>query len=394
MRRVSNSSRGFTLVELMISAVVGMILVVAAARLYSVGLRVSWQTSEKAELQQDFRSASNLLQRDISMAGAGALGQQGLSTSAVAFPSGGPPSAVYPCTALVTCNYINGAAVGYPKTAGVPYMYSIIPGPSLGITVSAAAGPTDIISVVAADINLPMNCYTGTLNAAATIVTFQEAAPASLPTTCVLPTGTVAPPNLNDAVVGLQIGDMILFGTNAIGVVTGLPSPCAPTGANVACFTVPFNLGDPGNINQPATASGSLKQYAGGATPSAVRLLMVTYYLAIPPTTGIPTLMRIQNGQPPAPVAENVIYLKFTYDVINGGVVTANQATLPAGTTPAMITKVNIAHMSMRSQSRDNTSRSLLSRNGGFEGLDLQTSIAARNLTSQQEYPICTVGPC
>jgi hypothetical protein len=59
-----------------------------------------------------------------------------------------------------------------------------------------------------------------------------------------------------------------------------------------------------------------------------------------------------------------------------------------------MITKVNIAHMSMRSQSRDNTSRSLLSRNGGFEGLDLQTSIAARNLTSQQEYPICTVGPC
>jgi hypothetical protein len=44
-----------------------------------------------------------------------------------------------------------------------------------------------------------------------------------------------------------------------------------------------------------------------------------------------------------------------------------------------MITKVNIVHMSMRSQ--QNTYN-------GYQGLDLQTSIAARNLTSQQEYPI------
>jgi hypothetical protein len=78
-------------------------------------------------------------------------------------------------------------------------------------------------------------------------------------------------------------------------------------------------------------------------------------------------------------VAENVVDLKFTYDVNNNGTVNANQSSLPLGTSPAMITQVNIAHMTMRSQ---------LPGTIGYQGLDLQTSISARNLTSQQEYPI------
>jgi hypothetical protein len=89
--------------------------------------------------------------------------------------------------------------------------------------------------------------------------------------------------------------------------------------------------------------------------------------------------MRIQNGKTPSPVAENVVYLKFTYDVNNNGTVYANQSTLPAGTTPSLITQVNVAHMTMRSQ---------LPGTSGYQGLDLQTSMSARNLSSQQEYPI------
>jgi hypothetical protein len=113
---------------------------------------------------------------------------------------------------------------------------------------------------------------------------------------------------------------------------------------------------------------------------SAVRLLLITYYLDISTDgTNTPRLMRIQNGRTPAPVAENVVNLQFTYDVMNNGTVNANQTTLPAGTTPAMITQVNIAHMTMRSQ---------VPGNSGYQGLDLNTSISARNLTSQQEYPI------
>jgi hypothetical protein len=174
---------------------------------------------------------------------------------------------------------------------------------------------------------------------------------------------------------------MIMFGTAAVGIVTSNVAACAPTGTNSACYTVTFAATDPGHINQPGNpVSGNLKQFAGAATPSAVRLTAVTYYLDIAPSDGVtPRLMRLQSGKPPAPVAENVMYLKFSFDVYNGGVVSANQATLPAGTNPGMITKVNIVHMSMRSQANTN---------GGYQGLDLQTSIAARNLTSQQEYPI------
>jgi type II secretory pathway pseudopilin PulG len=379
MRHASNSNRGFSLLELLISATIGMVLVAAATQVYSRGLKAAWVTSQKAELQQDFRSASNLLQRDISMAGAGSLGQQGIATSAVGLPVSGTRP-VYPCTGLTTCNYIAGAPVAYPLAGGVPYIYSIVPGPNFGITINAAQGPTDIITVNYADAGLPLNCYVGSMNAAGTLVTFQL--PTPLPTTCVLPPGLVAPQPLNAAVVGLQAGDMIMFGTKAVGVVTGAVATCAPNppGTYSACYTVPFAATDPGHVNQPAAVSGSLFQFAGAATPSAVRLLSITYYLDLSPADGVtPRLMRLQSGQAPAPVAENVVYLKFTYDVYNGGVVQANQATLPAGTTPSMITKVNIAHMSMRSQ--QNTYN-------GYQGLDLQTSISARNLTSQQEYPI------
>ncbi|MFY9742885.1 MAG: prepilin-type N-terminal cleavage/methylation domain-containing protein [Candidatus Sulfotelmatobacter sp.] len=400
MRRTSNSSRGFTFIEMMISAAIGLAMVAAAAQLYSKALTVNLVTSQRAQLQQDFRAAANLLQRDISMAGAGALGQQGLSTSAVGLPASTGTLPVYPCTALTTCDYVNSLPVTYPVNptgSTIPYLYSIIPGYDLGITVNAAQGPTDIITVVSADPTISLNCYSGTMNSAGTAVTFQL--PTTLPSTCVLPTSVVTPAPLNAAApVGLQIGDMVLFGSNAVGVVTGTVTTCAPSSvAYSACYLVPFaGPGeDPGHVNQPAATSGSLGQYKSAATPSAVRLQMVTYYLAIPPSTGLPTLMRIQNGQVPAPVAENVVYLKFSYDVNNGGTIETNQTSLPTGTTPAMITKVNILHMSMRSQGRDGWSKSALAQYGGYEGFDLQTSIAARNLTSQQEYPMsCSTPPC
>jgi prepilin-type N-terminal cleavage/methylation domain-containing protein len=393
MRRTSNSNRGFTLIEMMISMAIGMVLVVAAAKLYTQALKATLVTSRKAELQQDFRAASNLLQRDISMAGAGALGQQGMATNAIGLPVSGTHP-VYPCSGLTTCNYVNGAPVAYPTSSGVPYVYSIIPGSSLGITVNAAQGPTDIITVVAADATLALNCYTASIDPTGVNVTFQL--PNPVPGTCVLPTGILTPQALNAAVIGLQAGDMILFGNHAVGVVTSAVSTCAPTGTNTACFLVSFAASDPGHINQPAAANGSLSQFVASTHPasspiavSAVRLITVTYYLDISPSDGVtPRLMRIQSGKTPAPVAENVVYLKFSYDINNGGVIVANQATLPVNTTPSMITKVNIVHMTMRSQAKDTTSRSALSQYGGYEGIDLQTSIAARNMTSQQEYPI------
>ena len=392
MQHAPNSSHGFTLMELMVAATVGLVLIGGAVSLFTQGMKASFATSEKSEMQQDFRAAANLLQRDISMAGAGALGQQGLGGNAVGLPTGGAAiKSIYPCTSVSngdTCNYINGTSVAYPNSlSGTQNLYSIIPGPSLGITVNGNV--TDIITVAYADGGLALNCYVPSINAAATIVTFQL--PTPLPSTCILPTNVATPQSLvysstnapGDSSAGLQVGDMILFGTNtAVGVVSGLATVCAPTSAAYsACYSVPFAAGDPGHINQPTIATGSLVGLPTApalTNPSPVRLLTVTYYLAIPPSTGLPTLMRLQSGRPPAPVAENVVDLKFTFDVTSNGITYPSQITLPAGTTPAQITQVNIAHMTMRSQ---------LPGISGYQGLDLQTSISARNLTFGTEYP-------
>jgi prepilin-type N-terminal cleavage/methylation domain-containing protein len=380
MRRALFTTRGFTLLELMVSMAIGLIVLGAGLQIYSSVMRATFVSSERSEMQQDFRAAANLLQRDISMAGSGALGQQGLAANSVGLASGtGSTVPVYPCS-LSTCNYIGGAPVAYPGAPAAPLIYSITPGYDLGITVNATEGPTDIITISYADANLALSCYTVDV-VSSTVVTFEL--PTPLPATCVPPyTPGWTPPALNAAGVGLQAGDLILFSTTAAGVVTAVTTTAVTSSAYSAAYQVTFNTGDPGHVNQPAIAAGTLKQLATGisATISAVRLLQITYYLDISPIDGVtPRLMRIQSGRLPSPVAEGVSCLKFSYDVDNNGVITTNQTSMPATVTPNMITKVNILHMSLRSQLKGTT---------GYQSIDLQTSISARNLTMGQEYPI------
>lgn len=378
MRSTQNKTRGFTLMELMVSMGLGVLLLGSFLSVYKQAMQATWVTSQKSEMQEDFRAASNLLQRDISMAGSGALGQMGLGSSSVGLPTGtGSTVPVYPCSST-TCTYVNGTAEAFPQLSSAPYLYSVMPGYDLGITVNAAEGPTDIITVAYADANLMINCYTFTFNSA-TSVTFQL--PTTLPATCIMPSNVVTPQALNDPVVGLQPGDIVMFGQQAVGVVTNVTT-ASPSSGYSAAYTVTFNSGDPGHIDQPTITNGSLKQFTTGvaSTLSATRLLVITYYLDISPVDGVtPRLMRLQNGKTPVPVAENVSNLKFSYDVDNGGVISANQASLPAGTYPNNIVKINILHMTMRSQLHGTT---------GYQGLDLQTSICARNLTMGQEYQI------
>jgi prepilin-type N-terminal cleavage/methylation domain-containing protein len=202
MQRTLGTTRGFTLVEMMVSMGIGLVLLAAALSMFKQAVNATWVTSQKAEMQQDFRAAGNLMIRDISMAGSGSLGQMGLASNSIGLPFGTDILPVYPCSAT-SCNYINGTSVTYPTVTGAPYLYSITPGYNLGITVNATEGPTDIITIAYADANLALNCYRLTVNSA-TQVLFQL--PIVLPSTCILPTGVAAPQALNAAVVGLQAG--------------------------------------------------------------------------------------------------------------------------------------------------------------------------------------------
>ena len=80
-------------------------------------------------------------------------------------------------------------------------------------------------------------------------------------------------------------------------------------------YTVPFANDDVLHMNQTAAATNSLATPPPALPESPKRILVITYY--IDNTLNPPRLMRQVSGHTPMPVAENVVYLKFSYDLFN-----------------------------------------------------------------------------
>jgi prepilin-type N-terminal cleavage/methylation domain-containing protein len=378
-------NKGFSLLEMLIAMALGTLVLAAATQMFSRGLSGTWMVSQRAEMQQDFRAAANMLTKDASMAGAG-MG----NNVQIALPSGaGILVPVYGCDQTPKC-YINNTAVAYPTqlVAGVniPYLYGLMPGWRFGPTINASAGPTDVITVVNVDTNFLLNCYAVSVTSN-TVVKFTLNSP--LPVTCVVPPPLVAPQAVNDPVVGLTPGDLVQFhvtigaGAGATSsTVLGEVTNVTKTGATT--YDVAFATGDPLRMNQPTAAAGSIGNIVGG-NGSANRINVISYY--IDTTISPPRLMRQTSGHFPIPVAENVAFLQFSYDLynFNTGAVLTNQADggVSQGLTPNQITKINIVHLSVNSTLHGTT---------GYQGLDLQTSVSARDLTFKNDYPVST-GP-
>jgi hypothetical protein len=117
---------------------------------------------------------------------------------------------------------------------------------------------------------------------------------------------------------------------------------------------------------------------------------VITYYLDVPPgPDGVryttddlpPRLMRQVNGQTPAPVAEGIADLQFSYDIFDEGAgsATANlsDAGLSYGKSPNQIRKVNIVSMTARSAQKGVK---------GYQGVDLATSVGVRNMSFRDRY--------
>ena len=377
---------GFSLVEVTIAMALGMVVLAAAVQLYSKALTATWSVSQRAELQQDFRAASNMLTKDISLAGAG-LG----NNVQIALPSGpGTQVPVYGCDQTPKC-YINGGAVAYPTQLDVasgnivPYLYGLIPGWKFGPTLLAAQGPTDVVTVANSDTNFLLNCYTATVRPGGTTVRFLEQT-APRPANCVIPPPLVQPQAVNDPTVGLTPGDLVLLQVTLGGVgaptssVIGEVTNVSLVANNPRTYDVAFATGDPLRMNQPAAAAGSLGNVIG-ATGFGNRIFVISYY--IDNTINPPRLMRQVSGHSPVPVVEGIAYLQFSYDLynFNTGQVLTNQSDGGAsqGLTPNQITKANIRHMSLRSTQHGVK---------GYQGLDLQTSVSTRDLTFNNSYPL------
>jgi prepilin-type N-terminal cleavage/methylation domain-containing protein len=399
MRRTSaNSSRGFTLIELLVSLAVGALVVGSAVKLFTQGMNATFVVSQRAEMQQDLRASSDMLFKDISLAGAGLP-----SGAGIALPSGTAIRPIYgfapSCAAKNNC--VPGNGIAYPCSSALtlpclPTLYGLVPGYRLGITVPGSPNPSDVITVVYTDTVFALPCYTVT-NIAANAITLQL--PAVLPATCILTPPLVAPQavlTVPPAPPELVPGDLVLVqstvagnSANAIGEVTNVTA----NGGNN--YTVAFANGDPLNLNQNAATGGDLKQLVNAAPPAtatATRILAISYYLWMMPDplgvgVGTPTLMRQVNGQTPVPVQEGVMNLQFTYDTYDAAGKLLNalgDGGYSTGTSFNLIRKINLVHLTTRTQISG--ARSGLMTTNGYQTFDTQTSISARNLSYQNRY--------
>jgi prepilin-type N-terminal cleavage/methylation domain-containing protein len=380
---ITNSQRGFSLLELMIAATLGLIVIVAMTSMFRQGMNATFTVTQRAEVQQNMRAAIELMTKDLSMAGAG-------------LPSGGLQMATAGGATKVACNqagtcYVPGDT--YPSSSGgtINYMYGILPGFANGvqngtIITSAPAAVNDSITSIYCDYNFQLSNFTFTFPSQTSATVGLVAVP-----NATLPTNILAPG-------GLNVGDLMFFlvSTPGQGTASGNQgTSAAQTAAVVAEITgipsntaITFAAGDALNFNQ--TGANSLANtilnlgpnLGGGNTVTACRLNAVTYFLQVPPAGGTvqtARLMRQVNGLNAVPVADNIINLQFSYDVINSvnSTITANQSNpIAAGLSPGLIQKINMWVMG----------QSLVSSGNRFQSMYLASSVSAGNMSFCNSY--------
>jgi len=360
----------------MIASVIGVGMMVAVTSVFRQANTAAFTITQRAETQQNMRAGIELMAKDISLAGAG------LPNGGLQLPGGAADLSRIACNQGGTC-YVPGAT--YPNGN---YMTGIIPGFGNGVEnaaviPSAPAAVNDSITSIYADYNFSLSNFTFSfppgVSTPAT-VSLVAVPNASLPTNILAPGG-------------LNVGDLLLFsvqnagtgvgaangqGTSSVQIASAVAeiTSIAGTGPWVIGFTNP----DPLNLNQAGANSLSAALVAStgvGDTISVNRLFAVTYFLEVPPAGGTvqtPRLMRQVNGLNAVPVADNIINLQFSYDVINylTGFLDPNQANpLAAGDNLALIQKTNIWVMG----------QSLNIGNNRAQSMYLTTSVSAGNMS-------------
>lgn len=378
--RITKAQRGFTLLELLVASSIGLTVILVMATLFKAGMDTSMKVMQRAETQQNLRAAMELMTKDISLAGAGLpsgglqLGTAGLSRFA--------------CNQSGTC-YITGGT--YPNSASgtANYMYALEPGFGTGVQnaaviTAAPAATNSSMTTVYCDYNFPLSNFTFTF-------------PSSTTAGVAVINGAITPNNIL-APGGLQVGDLIMFtvstpgnGKSASGTsmvqnaavvaeVTGIPSNTLMDFATGDALNFNFSSGS-NNLASVATAAAG-----AGAEVSACRLQVVSYFLQVPAAGGTvqtPRLMRQVNGLTAVPVADNIINLQFTYDVINSvtGTINANvQNPIGSGDSPSLIQKVNLWVMA----------QSLTNDGNRAQSMYLATAVSTRNMSFCNSYSSST----
>lgn len=368
MQQRTSKSRGFTLAEMMVSMALGLMVVGGAVEMFSRAMNGTFTVSQRAEMQQDLRAAQNMLVKDIGMAGSG-----GFNIGGVPLVSGAGISApLYGCSSA-GCGPNSKNGVAFPNQGGAYHLYAITPGLGMGATLNGLQGATDAITITYTDTTLDLNKYTMAFPAKTTGTSTFTMPP-------VLP--NPVPAAVTDSGVGLKPGDFLLI-TSVVGGSTAYAvGEVSDATGTASPYTVTFNNPSSSKLNQVGGSYG-LSSVVNGTNISAQRLWVITYYIDVQ-TDGTPVLMRQVNARVPVALAENISDLRFLYDIYDD---TKNPPTqnntpdafLATGGSPNLIRKVTIQHLTMRSP---------LAGSGGYQGMDVQTSVSARNLGYGDRYPL------
>ncbi len=381
-RAENNSLRGFTLIELLVATSLGLIVILTMTTLFKMGMDATFTVTQRAEVQQNMRAAIELMSQDISHAGAG-LPSGGLQLAAAGVSN-------YACNQAGTC-YL--PAHSYPNNVGtsVPnYMYGILPGYGNGVqgggTIpNATTARNDSLTSIYVDYNFSLKNFTFTQLSGTQVQATLKSTPNVL-----LPINILAPG-------GLSVGDLLLLYVSTPGGPTGNGTTPGQTAAVVAeitgisgtgPWTLTFNTGDPLNMNQTSGANNLTAAFSATGTMDVSRLNVVTYFLQVPAAGGTvqtPRLMRQVNGLTAVPVADSIINLQFSYDVIDSSTsyLSANLANpIASGQSPALIQKVNLWIMG----------ESITSGGKRSQSMYLITSVAARNMSFCNSFSGSTAG--
>lgn len=378
MNKARNKSlQGFTLIEMLVASSLGLIVILTAASLFKMGMDATFTVTQRAEVQQNLRAAVELMSQDLSHAGAG------LPTGGLQLATAGVSN--FGCNQGGTC-YV--PAHSYPNNVGTGianYMYGILPGYSNGVQSgasipNASSARDDSITAIYTDYNFPLTNFTWVMNSGTQITATLSASP-----TAGLPTNVLAPG-------GLNVGDVLLFyvasqGTGSTNTGTSFTQTAAVVAeitsiSGTGPWVLGFSAGDPLNMNATTGADNLTSAFSATGTMTVSRLNVVTYFLQVPATGGTvqtPRLMRQVNGLTAVPVADNIINLQFSYDVIDAftGYLSANLSNpIGSGQSPSLIQKVNVWIMG----------ESLTSGAKKSQSMYLITSVAARNMSFCNSY--------
>ncbi len=343
MCRKALSSRGASLLEMVMATLLTGVLLLAGGALFRPAIDVSHMVIQRAAMQQSARSAMEVLSRELRLAGNGIPGGgiqlpagAGSVPSKFACDSGG-------CYVTSPDNEYSGAR-----------LYALTTGDEKGAVVNGIT--TDIVTVAYRDPNSNLDEYPLTeVSVSGNQIRFD--------------TGTS--PAYDDPDTGVKSGDVLLL-CNMNGCAAGAVTNVQATNGYV-------DLGaDPLNMNQSAAAFGNISSIMSPASETrAFRILVVTYYIDSSNPDAL-RLMRQVNAHPPQVAAFNVENLQMSYDIFDQNASTVTNDLSDAGGTPNQIRKINLS-VGARSPGE-----ALFQR--GYERLILTTSISPRNLRFRDLY--------